>query len=163
MNAKQSNKLLSTSWKIVITIAILAALILGLLLFQYIWNSQNDKNGDGKADEWMRFNLKGQKVEFRRDKNFDEKVDYIEYYRKGRINKIRVDFNYDGYFETTGFYSDKAEILLKLERDTDMDGRADRRTIFDETTGTALRVEIDTYSDGIFDKTLKDTKGETDE
>lgn len=145
---------MNMTWKIMIWVAILCGIVLGFLALQYKWVSQNDRNQDGKADEWMRFTLTGDRLEFKKDKNFDGVVDYIEHYKNDNLTSIEVDFNYNGFFETTGRYDLTTEVMVLLERDTNEDGKTDRRTIFDTKTGSPLRVEVDTDNDGTFDQTL---------
>ncbi len=146
------------SWKLTLGVLMIAVLVLVVLATQYKWMSQNDRNGDGNIDEWLRVNFKGEKIEFKRDKNYDTKIDYIERYENGNLKTIEVDFDYDGFFETKGYYAPENETLIRMERDSDNNGTVDRRTIYDEKTGLPLRVEIDSDEDGVFEKTLTDPK-----
>ena len=142
-----------------IWVGILATLVLALLMYQYKWVAENDKNGDGRVDEWLRFNLKKEKVEFRRDKNYDGEVDYIEKYKDGRLVNILVDFDYNGTFEIVSHYDPTNEKLTLLERDTNGDGVTDRKTIYEKGTGLPLKLVIDTDFDGEFDEEY-DKRGE---
>lgn len=163
MEEKTKRYRLSITWKIVVWVSILAVLILIILLAQYKWVAQNDKNGDGKVDEWSRFSLSGQPIEFKRDKDFDGRVDYIEKYEKGILAYVQIDYDYDGYFETKGTYNITTEKLVKLERDSNKDGWPERQTLYDANTGLPIVTEIDTDNDRSYDKFFKGKKGEKDE
>ena len=154
---------MSRPWKISLWISIIAVLILMVLLIQYKWVAENDRNGDGKVDEWTRFSLSGEPIEFKRDKDFDGRIDYIENYEQGKIKFVEIDFNYDGFFETTATYHIATQKLIKLEKDTNKDGWPERRTLYDEISGLPIVTEIDTDSDRKYDKFFKEKKGEKDE
>lgn len=151
---------MSKFWRFILLIGVLAVVIFVVLVVQYKWVSENDKDGDGKVDEWMRFNIRGQKVEFRRDKNHDGIVDYIEKFKNDRLISVDVDFNYDGVFETKSQFNPKTETITVLERDTNNDGKPDRRTLYKKTNGVPVKTEVDTDHDGIFETVLRDVTKE---
>jgi hypothetical protein len=143
---------LSRTWKIILAVGVVCLIALAGLVTQYKFINQFDKNEDGKFDEWMEMNFKGEKVKFQRDKNFDGAVDYVENYIDDRITTIEVDFDYDGTFETVGNYAKNREVLILLERDTNGDGRPDKRTVYDSNTGTPQYRENDLDFDGVYDE-----------
>jgi len=142
---------MSRFWKWVAIVSAVLLVVLIVLVLQYKWVSENDKNGDGQVDEWMRFNLMGERIEFSRDKNYDGKIDYIESYEKDQLVQIKADFDYDGLFETISYYNMETGAISRLERDRNGDGKLDKITTYDYK-GKPLRKESDEDFDGIFEK-----------
>jgi hypothetical protein len=96
-----------------------------------------DKNNDGKPDEWFAYNIWGELVSLKKDRNYDGKVDHIEEYVNGKISIMRVDMNDNGIFETIMRYDSQGR-MLSLERDIDEDGKMDRVQKYDPITQVQL-------------------------
>ena len=122
---------MSRGFKAVLLILVLAAIGgLAALVIQDRLHPTIDKNGDGKPDEWFTYNLKGELVSLKKDRNFDGKIDYIESYKNGKISVLMVDMNGNGVFEAILHYDDQGR-METLERDLDDDGKIDRIIHYD--------------------------------
>ena len=139
-------------WRIMVWVSILLVMILAVWVFGFTRDAQTDKDGDGRTDEWLQVNLKRQKVEFRKDKNRDGTVDYIEKYDDGVLVKMMADFDYNGTFEIVSHYDPETRKLTLLERDTNDDGKPDRKTLYEKGTGRPLTIVLDRDFDGQYDE-----------
>ncbi len=158
--AKRKKKFkMSNSWKIAFLVALSGSIVLILLLLDRsqsisIWEqefiNQMDKNGDGNSDEWLITGFTLKKKEFKKDKNYDGRIDYREIYKDDRLKMVEVDFDYNGTFETVAQYDTETGFQILLEKDTNNDGKFDVRATYDDK-GRPLSKEIDKDFDGSFD------------
>ncbi|HKC52852.1 MAG TPA: hypothetical protein VKF60_18830 [Myxococcota bacterium] len=108
----------------------------------------NDRNGDGRADEWI-YSANGRPVTDALDDDFDGRVDRIRHYdAKGRLVSSDEDLNGDGVMETTSLYEDGK--LARRRTDSNGDGQADTWSFYNGDE--LLRTEIDRNGDGFRDE-----------
>ncbi|RZI81333.1 MAG: hypothetical protein EOP38_19630 [Rubrivivax sp.] len=93
-------------------------------------NDGIDHDGDGQLDEKWYFSASGQALKTEIDRNFDGKVDYIALLNeRGEVKEASSDDDFNGSLETRmHFKRGNAELA---EVDTDGDGRADLRTLYE--------------------------------
>lgn len=154
---------------------ILGVTVMAIYYNTPITSSGIDYNGDGKLDEtWTYVNKLISKSKI--DRNLDGKIDFIySFDRKGLLESSSSDENFDGVFDTDGYYDYGNAIWLKS--DTTGDGFKDYRIDFkngivekisfiDPATKKIIktqeygpfllrRAKVDTTGDGVFD-TLHD-------
>lgn len=131
---------------------------------------QADLNGDDRPDQWSLFNSQGQLLRVERDLNFngqvdmwqhyspegdlieeemaldtDGVVDVVAFYRDGKLHEKWMSTGFDGQFPIRKRY-DNQERLLRVERDSNGDGRADIWEFFEN--GQRVRIGWDTTGDG---------------
>lgn len=157
----------SAPWKVAFTVAALSLIVLLILLLNrsqsfsfsnLTFTNEQDQNGDEKTDEWLVTTIFMKKIEFRRDKNYDGIVDYLEIYENDRVKTVKVDFDYNGTFDTIGHFDIITGHQTLLEKDTNNDGKFDIRATYDEK-GLPLYKEIDKDYDGTYDMTVNTSKG----
>ena len=91
---------------------------------------EKDLNGDGKVDDILWFDAKGDKVKESVDASFDGRMDTFYYYNaRGVLSRVEVDTSFDDKIDlwvwlTEGVY------VTRYERDTDGDGKADMVKVF---------------------------------
>jgi hypothetical protein len=108
----------------------------------------NDRNGDGRPDEWI-YSANGRPVTDALDDDFDGRVDRILHYdSKGRLVSSDEDLNGDGVMETTSLYEDG--MLVRRRTDSNGDGQADTWSFYNGDE--LLRTEIDKNGDGFRDE-----------
>ena len=117
----------------IFTVVVAIIAVLAVLIVHDRLNPTIDRNNDGKPDEWYEYNLKGELVWLMKDRNFDGKIDLIEYYKNGKISVLMEDMNRYGVFDAIIRYDDKGR-MITLERDTDKDGKIDRIIHYDPET-----------------------------
>lgn len=87
--------------------------------------------------------LKNRKIAL--DTNRDGRVDYVEYWENGQLQKAEWDLNYDGTVDYRNEYLHG--IVSRLELDADYDGRFEYREILDDNR---YIYEKDENGDGVF-------------
>ncbi len=115
----------------------------------------NDRNHDGKADEWTYYE-EGLRSRFETDRNLDGTVDEWYYYYNDVIRKAVFDYNgpgneADGKPDVWVTYDEKG-IRKLLERDSNFDGKPDKRSIYRPGRIKPIRIETDTDFDGTYDE-----------
>src|SRR5215468_9686103 len=85
-----------------------------------------DRNGDGRPDEWRRYDGQGHLAQISVDSNFDGRSDVEEYY-------------------------DSDGVLLRRESDRDFNGQIDLVEEFDPSTHERARSVVDVDYDGLAD------------
>jgi hypothetical protein len=85
-----------------------------------------DRNGDGRPDEWRRYD------------------------RQGHLARISVDSNFDGRSDVEEYY-DSDGVLLRRESDRDFNGQIDLVEDFDPATHERARSVVDSDYDGLAD------------
>ena len=128
----------------IFTAAVAVIVVLAALIVQDRLHPTIDKNNDGKPDEWYEYNLKGELVWLKKDRNFDGKIDLIEYYKNGNISVLMEDMNRYGVFDAIIRYDDQGR-MITLERDLDKDGKMDRIIHFDPETQRQIGAENITH------------------
>ena len=129
-----------------------------------------DLNGDDRPDQWSFFNAQGRLLRVERDLNFNGQIDMWQYYsaegdlieeemaldthgvvdlvvfyRDGKIREKWMSTGFDGLFPIRKYY-DGQERLLRVERDSNGDGRPDIWEFFEN--GQRVRIGWDTNGDG---------------
>jgi len=105
---------------------------------------EKDLNGDGKVDDILWFDARGNRVKESLDTNFDGKMDTFYYYNsRGVLSHVEVDTSFDGKIDlwvwlTEGVY------VTRYERDTDGDGKADTVKVFGPATDADTAQAADT-------------------
>lgn len=151
--------------------ALLGAVVVAIFYNTPVSVDGIDNNGDGQLDEkWHFVDDRLTKTEV--DRNFDGKMDYIsEFNRKGVVTESQADDNFDGVFESTGYY--RGGNIRQSRSDTTGDGfdnyrvefkngLADVITFYDPVTQKPIKIqyygefmliteELDTDNDGILD------------
>ena len=85
-----------------------------------------DRNGDGRPDEWRRYD------------------------RQGHLAQISVDSNFDGRSDVEEYY-DSDGVLLRRESDRNFNGQIDLVEEFDPATHERARSVVDSDYDGLAD------------
>jgi hypothetical protein len=85
-----------------------------------------DRNGDGRPDEWRRYD------------------------RQGHLAQISVDSNFDGRSDVEEYY-DPDGVLLRRESDRNFNGQVDLIEDFDPATHERARSVVDVDYDGLAD------------
>lgn len=85
---------------------------------------KSDNNYDGTVDYLIEIDKKGNKIYEEFDFNFDGEMDDFYFYTKGVLQRQEIDSNFDGNIDVWT-YLDKGVYILKIERDTDYDGKID--------------------------------------
>ena len=134
-----------------------------------------DVNGDGRADNWARYDAAGKLVESSEDRNRDGVADsWLNYNPPGVLSMGRYDEGFDGREDTWVVY--QAGVPVSYRADNDRDGVADawgrsehaimveRNWSFSNDrvadkrafyrAGRKIREEYDRNRDGVFDETV---------
>jgi len=83
-----------------------------------------DKNNDGKIDQTMVLDSKGNKLYEELDFDFDGEMDDFCFYANGVLERELVDTNFDGRIDLW-VYMRKGVYVERYERDRDYDGVVD--------------------------------------
>ncbi len=111
---------------------------------------EHDLNFDGNPDLWQYFDPQTSKlVEEELDLDFDFRVDLVVYYQDGVLARKDLSLAFDGQFTVAKFYDNQGE-LLRIEEDSDGDGKIDRWDYFEG--GRRARIGWDEDKDGQPDK-----------
>ncbi|GAB4367070.1 MAG: hypothetical protein Kow009_03870 [Spirochaetales bacterium] len=84
-----------------------------------------DRNKDGRVDQRMILDEKGNKLYEELDYNFDDRMDDLCFYSNGVLQKEWVDTNFDGNIDLW-VYVREGVYVDRYERDTDFDGIVDK-------------------------------------
>lgn len=124
--------------------------VFGILVYDDLTLVTEDRNRDGKIDEWIHLNIFGEVQKYERDKSRDGKPDVIEYYRDGVIDWLRSDYDYDGFMELVAVYKDGK--LQCMARDNNKDGKFDKVSFYRPKSEAPYITIVDDNGDGKWDR-----------
>jgi hypothetical protein len=90
-----------------------------------------DRNGDGRPDEWRRYDQAGHLAQVSVDSNFDGRSDVEEYYdAEGILIRRESDRNFNGQVDLIEEFDPTTHQHAESVVDVDYDGRADLLVLF---------------------------------
>lgn len=90
-----------------------------------------DRNGDGRPDEWRRYDQTGHLAQISVDSNFDGRSDVEEYYdSEGVLIRRESDRNFNGQVDLIEEFDPATREHAESVVDVDYDGRADLLVLF---------------------------------
>ena len=90
-----------------------------------------DRNDDGRPDEWRRYDQAGHLAQISVDSNFDGRSDVEEYYdSEGVLIRRESDRNFNGQVDLIEEFDPTTHQHAKSVVDVDYDGRADLLVLF---------------------------------
>jgi len=90
-----------------------------------------DRNGDGRPDEWRRYDQAGHLAQISVDSNFDGRSDVEEYYdSEGVLIRRESDRNFNGQVDLIEEFDPTTHQHAESVVDIDYDGRADLLVLF---------------------------------
>jgi hypothetical protein len=90
-----------------------------------------DRNGDGRPDEWRRYDQAGRLAQISVDSNFDGRSDVEEYYdSEGELIRRESDRNFNGQVDLIEEFDPTTHQHAESVVDIDYDGRADLLVLF---------------------------------
>lgn len=90
-----------------------------------------DRNGDGRPDEWRRYDQAGHLAQISVDSNFDGRSDVEEYYdSEGVLIRRESDRNFNGQVDLIEEFDPTTHQHAESVVDLDYDGRADLLVLF---------------------------------
>jgi hypothetical protein len=90
-----------------------------------------DRNGDGRPDEWRRYDQAGHLAQVSVDSNFDGRSDVEEYYdSEGVLIRRESDRNFNGQIDLIEEFDPTTHQHAESVVDVDYDGRADLLVLF---------------------------------
>jgi hypothetical protein len=90
-----------------------------------------DRNGDGRPDEWRRYDQTGHLAQVSVDSNFDGRSDVEEYYdSEGVLIRRESDRNFNGQIDLIEEFDPATREHAESVVDVDYDGRADLLVLF---------------------------------
>jgi hypothetical protein len=90
-----------------------------------------DRNGDGRPDEWRRYDQAGRLEQVSVDSNFDGRSDVEEYYdSEGVLIRRETDRNFNGQVDLIEEFDPTTHQHAESVVDVDYDGRADLLVLF---------------------------------
>jgi hypothetical protein len=90
-----------------------------------------DRNGDGRPDEWRRYDQAGHLAQISVDSNFDGRSDVEEYYdSEGILIRRESDRNFNGQIDLIEEFDPTTHQQAESVVDVDYDGRADLLVLF---------------------------------
>jgi len=90
-----------------------------------------DRNGDGRPDEWRRYDQAGHLAQVSVDSNFDGRSDVEEYYdAEGVLIRRESDRNFNGQVDLIEEFDPTTHQHAESVVDVDYDGRADLLILF---------------------------------
>src|SRR5215467_8006546 len=90
-----------------------------------------DRNGDGRPDEWRRYDQTGRLAQISVDSNFDGRSDIEEYYdSEGILIRRESDRNFNGQVDLIEEFDPTTHQHAESVVDVDYDGRADLLVLF---------------------------------
>src|SRR5262249_1576516 len=90
-----------------------------------------DRNGDGRPDEWRRYDQAGPLAQVSVDSNFDGRSDIEEYYdSEGVLIRRESDRNFNGQVDLIEEFDPTTRQHAESVVDIDYDGRADLLVLF---------------------------------
>jgi hypothetical protein len=90
-----------------------------------------DRNGDGRPDEWRRYDQAGHLAQISVDSNFDGRSDVEEYYdSEGVLIRRESDRNFNGQVDLIEEFDPTTHQPAESVVDIDYDGRADLLVLF---------------------------------
>jgi hypothetical protein len=90
-----------------------------------------DRNGDGRPDEWRRYDQAGHLAQVSVDSNFDGRSDVEEYYdSEGILIRRESDRNFNGQVDLIEEFDPTTHQHAESVVDVDYDGRADLLVLF---------------------------------
>jgi hypothetical protein len=90
-----------------------------------------DRNGDGRPDEWRRYDQAGHLAQVSVDSNFDGRSDVEEYYdSEGVLIRRESDRNFNGQVDLIEEFDPTTHEHAESVVDIDYDGRADLLVLF---------------------------------
>lgn len=90
-----------------------------------------DRNGDGRPDEWRRYDQAGHLAQISVDSNFDGRSDVEEYYdTAGVLIRRESDRNFNGQVDLIEEFDPTTHLHAESVVDIDYDGRADLLVLF---------------------------------
>src|SRR6478752_555551 len=90
-----------------------------------------DRNGDGRPDEWRRYDQAGHLAQVSVDSNFDGRSDVEEYYdAEGVLIRRESDRNFNGQVDLIEEFDPTTHQHAESVVDVDYDGRADLLVLF---------------------------------
>jgi hypothetical protein len=96
---------------------------------QYV--RSEDRNGDGRPDEWRRYDQAGHLTQVSVDSNFDGRSDVEEYYdSEGVLIRRESDRNFNGQVDLIEEFDPTTHQHAESVVDVDYDGRADLLVLF---------------------------------
>jgi hypothetical protein len=90
-----------------------------------------DRNGDGRPDEWRRYDQQGHLAQISVDSNFDGRSDVEEYYDSdGVLLRRESDRNFNGQIDLVEEFDPATHERARSVVDSDYDGFADLLVLF---------------------------------
>jgi hypothetical protein len=92
-----------------------------------------DRNGDGRPDEWRRYDGQGHLAQISVDSNFDGRSDVEEYYDSdGVLLRRESDRNFNGQIDLVEEFDPSTHEPARSVVDSDYDGLADLLVLFED-------------------------------
>jgi YD repeat-containing protein len=105
---------------------------------------ERDIDFDGRVDLYEHWQG-GELVEEEMNLDFDGQVDVVRFYRGAELTRRELSTSFDGLFTMAKFYDAQGQVL-RVERDSDRDGRVDTWEYFEN--GQVIQVGRDADGDG---------------